>query len=599
MFGRHLVGAALVLALLTPVGWAQAQGSLPPFMPLAEIKPGMRGIGRTVIQGQKIEEFTIEVIGILKGGGGIIPVKHLVLFRTSGSVIDRSGGTAAGMSGSPLFIGGKLIGALSAGYLFQPEKRDLALATPIEEMLRVLDLPPGSPGSLWPRTFVANRPIWIGDRLINKVVIAGDFTQAERVNTARIPGVIAFTPATFPAAVSGLTARAQRIVERVLGLRQPLLQYLGASTGFKVAPITGGSSVGILQVRGDIDFGGICTVTLRVGTKLLICGHPWDLLGDVVYALTASEVITVVRTLEQPFKEANLGDVIGTIDQDRGPAIRGILGKMPRMFPVRVKVTDLDKNSTISKAMQVVPRADLAKLFTLVMTLTAIDLARDQTLGGGTAEVKITLRGKGLSRALARENTFYSSRDIALASLLDLPDALNFFFYNDFIAIDPVDIRIEVGLTAKRNTAAIANISVDRRELSPGETLKVRLTLRPFRGQAQSQVIDVAIPKDFPRGQAVLKVSPAGTQIPIEFSPEERMVQFLLKEPEPIPADTLEEAIEFFEDAGKNTDVLIQVVPSNTQANGAKSVKVDVSVEELVKTNWVLQGSVEIPIFIR
>src|SRR3989442_11003849 len=98
---RFVIPIALLVVLLIPyAAWAQARSDLPPIMPLAEIKPGMRGIGRTVIQGQKIEEFEFEVIGVLSGGGGIIPVRHLILFRAFGPLSDRTGGTAAAMSGS-------------------------------------------------------------------------------------------------------------------------------------------------------------------------------------------------------------------------------------------------------------------------------------------------------------------------------------------------------------------------------------------------------------------------------------------------------------------------------------------------------------------
>src|SRR3989442_7621483 len=132
----------LLAVVLTPLmGWAESKPALTASMPLREVKPGMRGIGRTVIQGQKIEELGIEIIGILQGGGGIIPVHHLILFRASGPMTDRSGGTVAGMSGSPLYINGRLIGDLSAGYLWQPGQRELVLGTVIAEMLAVLDLP--------------------------------------------------------------------------------------------------------------------------------------------------------------------------------------------------------------------------------------------------------------------------------------------------------------------------------------------------------------------------------------------------------------------------------------------------------------------------
>jgi hypothetical protein len=599
---RVVVMVVLLAALVAPAAsWAQGGGQgIPPIMPLGEVKPGMRGIGRTVVKGQKVEEFAIEIIGILRGGGGIIPVRHLVLFRVSGPVIDQTGGTAAGMSGSPLYINGKLFGALSAGYLFQPDKRDLALATPIEEMLRVLDLPAGTPAGAWPRTYRAAAPLRIGGRDVSRVVIAGTPDQASHIEAA-LPGVGAFIPAAlFPETVSGLSGRSLRLLERGLeqmrGEKQSLQTLGGDVTDFPAAPIFGGSSVGVLQARGNLNFGGICTVTLRVGSKLLICGHPWDLLGDVEYALTTSDIITVVRTLERPFKEGNLGELIGKVDQDRGPGIRGIIGRMPRMFAVRVSITDSDTGRQIERGMQVVRRRDLAKLFATALTLEAIDRAREQVLGAGTATVTVTLRGKGLPRQISRKNLFYHSRDIATASLLELPDALNFLFYNDLVPIEASDVGIDVSFTTKRVTAAVTDVQVERREVAPGETLRVRLQIRPFQEEsALSRVIEVAVPRNFPRGPAVLLVGSAGTASSNDVSLEQR----LLREPEPSPVDNLDDAIRLFEDFGKNTDVLIRLVPFGLPTEGPEFVKFDVFAGRIIRTDWVVQGSHEIPILVR
>lgn len=592
----------LVAALIVPTaGWAQygTQG-IPPIMPIGEIKPGMRGVGRTVVKGQKVEEFAIEVIGILRGGGGVIPVRHLVLFRVSGPLIDLTGGTAAGMSGSPLYINGRLFGALSAGYLFQPDKRDLALATPIEEMLPVLDLPPGSAASAWPRTYTATTPVRVGGRRVTRVVIAGTLDQARRIEAA-LPVTSAFIPAgLFPEMVSGLSGRSlqllQRGLERIRGERRPLLAEGGDVTDFPAAPVVAGSSVGVLQARGDLSFGGICTVTLRVGSKLLICGHPWDQLGDVEYALSTSDIITVVRTLERPFKEGNLGELIGKVDQDRGPGIRGIVGQMPRMFAVRVSVTDLDTGKRLDRGTQVVRRKDLAKVFATALALEAIDRARDQVLGGGTATVTVTLRGKGLPRQIARKNLFYSSRDIALTSLLELPDALNFLFYNDLAPIDASDVGIDIAFRTARITAAVTEVELERRDVAPGETLRVRLKIRPFQEESVlSRVIDVTVPRNFPRGPAVLLVGPAGVEGPGGAPLEQR----LLQEPEPSPVDTLDQAIQLFENFGKNTDILIRLVPFGLPADGTEFVKFDVFAGRIIRTDWVVQGSQEVPILVR
>jgi len=389
-------------------------------------------------------------------------------------------------------------------------------------------------------------------------------------------------------------------VQQALGITQPLYQGGGEPTAFAAAPITGGSSVGVLQARGDLSFGGICTVTLRVGDKLLICGHPWDNLGDVEYALTTSDIITVVRTLERPFKEGNLGELIGKIDEDRGPGIRGILGRMPRLLAVRVAVTDLDTGKTVQKGTQVVRRPDLAKVLAVAMTLTAIDRSRDQVLGGGTATVTISLRGKGLPRVITRKNVFYNSRDIALGALLELPDALNFFLYNDLAQIDPIDMSVDITLSGKRQTAAIVDTQVERREVAPGDTLRVRLQMRPFQEETvTSRVIDVAVPRNFPRGPAVLVIGSAGPEIPVEFPLEQRVTQFLLREPQPSPVNTLADAIELFEDFGKNTDVLIRLVPFGLPSEGGEFLKFDVFAGRVVRTDWVVQGSMQVPILVR
>jgi hypothetical protein len=600
--GRAATLLILLAALIVPAaGWAQSgsQG-IPPIMRIGEVRPGMRGIGRTVIKGQKVEQFSLEVIGTLQGGGGVIPVRHLVLFRVSGPLTDQTGGTAAGMSGSPLYINGRLFGALSAGYLFQPNKRDLALATPIEDMLRVLDLPAGTPQAAWPRVYTAATPLHIGGRVVDRVVIAGTLEQARAVESA-LPRVSAFIPAAlFPERVSGLSGRSLRLLERGLeqmrGERTSLQTGGGDITDFPAEPIVGGSSVGVMQARGNLNFGGICTVTLRVGPRLLICGHPWDQLGDVEYALTTSDIITVVRTLERPFKEGNLGELIGKVDQDRGPAIRGVIGQMPRMFAVRVSVTDSDSGKRIERGTQVVRRKDLAKLFATALALEAIDRAREQVMGGGTATVTMTLRGKGLPRQLTRTNVFYNSRDVALASMSELPDALNFLFYNDLVPIDPSDVGIDVSFTSKRATAAITDIQVERREVAPGEILRVRLQIRPFQEESvTSRVIDVAVPRNFPRGPAVLVVGSAGTESPQDFPLEAR----LLREPEPSPVDSLEDAIRLFEDFGKNTDVLIRLVPFGLPADGPEFLKFDVFAGRIIRTDWVVQGSHEIPILVR
>jgi hypothetical protein len=164
------------------------------------------------------------------------------------------------------------------------------------------------------------------------------------------------------------------------------------------------------------------------------------------------------------------------------------------------------------------------------------------------------------------------------------------------VPIDPSDVGIDVSFTSKRMTAAITDIQVERREVAPGEILRVRLQIRPFQEESvTSRVIDVAVPRNFPRGPAVLVVGSAGTEGPQDVPLEAR----LLREPEPSPVDTLEDAIRLFEDFGKNTDVLIRLVPFGLPADGPEFLNFDVFAGRIIRTEWVVQGSHEIPILVR
>ncbi len=597
---RAVVVFGLALAVILPQGVVgSAQEGVPPIIPLAEIKPGMRGVGRTTVKGQTPTEFNFEIVGILKGGGGVIPVKHLMLYRTFGPLMEQIGGTAAGMSGSPLYINGKLAGAHSASYLFQSRK-DLGLGTPIEEMLPLLDLQSGAAVTPWPTAFVPTAPLVIDGRPVQRVVVAQSDREARLA--AETPGTLAFVPTPDVTLVAGLTPRAFALLQRVVGDRlaqRPLVQYTGGQGNIPLVPVRGGMPVGILQISGDVEYGGICTATLRVGNKLLICGHPWDNLGSVAYALTNAEIATVVSTLERPFLEGNLGQLIGQIDEDRGPGIRGLVGQFPRMFTVRVSVTDVDGGKVTTRSAQVVRRADLVRLFAPLVALVAAERGRDQAVGEGTARVKMTVRAKGLPDVLTRQNIFYSSADVALASVLDVSTAIQFLFFNPFAELDPFDLRVEMTITRKRETAEIQNVAAETREVDAGGTLRVRVGVRPYQEEVlTSRVIDVPVPRNFPRGPAVLIVGSAGTDT-TGSRIQDVLVRDLVTEPAPFPGDNLQDAADIYEGLGMNNQMLIQLIPFGLPTTGADFTRFDVFAGRLIETAWFLQGEFRLPILVR
>ncbi|MDQ7840215.1 MAG: SpoIVB peptidase S55 domain-containing protein [bacterium] len=595
-FKALVVMLALAVPVLTlPVVGVAAQ--TPTIMPLNEIRPGMRGVGKTVIYGQRVEEFQFEVIDIMQSGGGPVGTDKLILFRMYGPLVEKSGGTAAGMSGSPMYINGRLIGALSAAFSWQAPKRDIALATPIEEMLKVLER--RRPSGQWPRIYHTSRTLTIGGRAVDRVLVAPTPALARRLETAGGAGIAVAVPAVATFA-RGLSPRAARILaELIQPMGHEILQGHGGRGDFVAAPIVPGSSVGIQQIRGDVDFGGICTVTARIGNRVLVCGHPWDNLGDVEYILTASEILTVLRALPRPFKVGNLGEMIGLIDQDRGGAIAGSLGPLPRLFNLRVIVTDMDTGSRVQLGAQMIRRRDMARLLAPLVALSATERARNQGGGEGTATVKLTLRAKGLPAAIVRENMFYSTRDVAVASVLDIVDAMELAFYNDLRRLDPYDLTVETSLTRRRVTASIVEAEAASREVSPGGTLLVRVVLQPYLAESRvTRLIEVPIPRDFPRGPAVVVVQSAGmdsARVPVEV----QLGQALGAEPEPWGVDTLENALRFFESFGRNTDVLVRVLPYGLPATQAEFTRFDVPAARFIRADWVIQGSERIPILIR
>ncbi len=585
---------ALVLVLAVPV--VSSAQTTPPIMRLADVKPGMRGTGKTVVSGQQVDDFQFEVMDILQSGGGPVGVDKLIMFRMSGPLVEKTGGTAAGMSGSPLYINGKLIGALSAAFSWQYPSRDIALGTPIEGMLKVLDRRPST--SEGPRIYHASRPHLIGGRLIDRVVVAGDPPAARRAGVIPAGGVAVATPAVDVFS-RGLSPRANRLLAELLKpMGHEFLQGHGGRGDFVAQPIVPGSSVGVEQVRGDVEFGGVCTVTTRIGNRVLVCGHPWDNMGDVEYVLTASEILTVVRAQPRPFKVGNLGAMIGIINQDRGAAIAGMLGPLPRLFNMRVVVTDQDTGSRYQLGTQIVRRRDMARMFAPLVALSATEQARNQGGGEGTAIVKLTLRARGLPAAIVRENTFYSTRDVATASVLDIVDAMELAFYNDLRKLEPYDLTVETVLTKRRLTASIVDVETDTREVSLGGTLRVRVTLQPYLGERPvTRVIEVPVPRDFPRGPAVVLVRSAGDAS--GAPPEAQLSQALGSEPVPWGVDSLETALRVFENFGKNTDIMVRIQPFGLPTTPQDFTRFDVQAGRTARTDWVIQGSERIPIVVR
>jgi hypothetical protein len=582
---RSLATVALAAGLAAAP--AAAPASLPQgLLPAAAIAPGMTGTGRTVVLGTAISEFEVRVLGILRNAG---PAGDLVLFRASGPAIQSVGGLAAGMSGSPIYLGGRLAGAFS--YTFQGADPTVGLFTPIEDMLR--DLPPAAPAAgARPRAY-AIAPLRVGGRTIRRVVVAWSRLSPQAARAARRPDTLVAVPAVTPLFVSGFSEPAREALARVLAPMGVVPVQGSGAVGLPASlPLVPGSAIGVGLMQGEISAYAIGTLTYRDGSRILAFGHPFTDVGRASYLLTNATIFQTVRGQQQNIKVGAAGALVGTISEDRPAAIGGTIGVLPRVFGVRIRVADADAGTARVFNFQVVNSKELAPALVMLGAQEAIERALNRS-GEGTAQVRMVLRGRALDHPVVRENLFYSGNDIAAQALAEVPQAMHLMFDNDFADVGPVDMQMDVRVTGQQETAVMTDVHMPSGPVAPGGRLRVRVTLRPFRGAPQTQDVDLTVPQDFPPGSALLVVRAGGAAAPPALAGAAAQPSQLHGAPR-----TLTDAFSAFEKGEKNTDVVVELVggPRPSPAGAPAAVS---RASATWTTPWVLRGRFQMPILIQ
>jgi SpoIVB peptidase S55 len=602
-----------VVAAIVAAGLAAATPGIPRagaapqsgFFPLSAVHAGMHGFGLTVIQGTAIQRFSIDILGVLRADGN--SDTDLILFRASGPVISKAGGTASGMSGSPIYLDGRLAGALSYGYHFPGPDADLSLATPIEQMLKMVaprhpaSAPESGMPAPAPRLYRSVTPIRTPAGVLRRLVIVGSTAEAAAYNAHRSPGTAAVAPTAVPMTAVGVTPAGMRVLQQAFKRFNlvPFQGYGGHRT-FDPPPIEPGASLGVELVRGDVEVGAIGTATYRQGQTVVGFGHPLMNTGDVSLFLTTAWIDTVVRSLDFPFKEGSFGPAAGTLTQDRANGIAGEVGHFPRAFAIRVNTKDLDTGAAHSYGAQVVRRVDLAESLVPSAVLSLVQRGLDR-VAGGSAAIRITLRARGFPKAVVREDLAYDVNDIATAAALDVPAAAQLLFGNFFREIDPVDMTVDIAVTTKPNMALLVGARPDARTVQAGDRVQVQVRIRPFgNSDPQSRTIAFTIPKDFPQGPAFLLVGTAGA-LNDSSTPQDKFQALVAAESTPNGAESLASAIEQFEGEDKNTDVMVQLVPESVlKAVGANAnPSFESAAGTTIETDWVVLGKYQIPMTVK
>jgi len=486
----------VVLGILIAVVWAGVPGrAAVPTMPFSEVRSGMRGTAQTVFDGTSIETIEVEILGKLPNIG---PNQDLILARCSGGPLERTG-ILAGMSGSPVTIDGKLVGAIAYSFGFSTEA--IAGITPIEEMLDVrrhagpggnragdFRLDPGWSAALHDAAML--EPFWSGRLDQLGAAPRGEWKQ--------------------PLGLSGFgVTGARRIEDRLGGSGIGTIQVAGSGASDSPAPpLRPGSPIGLKLVRGDVEMSATGTVTWVEGNEVLALGHPLFGLGSVNLPMTAARVEALLPSLATSSRVAVPTAEIGALREDRTAGVYGSLGGEPSMIPVRVQLENGTASSTFSFDV-----ADDPMLAPVLFYLSLNGILGSAERTGGTATLRL---GSGSVIKMA------DGRDVNLDNVFAGPHALDFatglpayilhLLMNNVWSpprISGVNVILEYD--ERPRTTRLVRVVPDRYRVAPGDTVELELLLAPFRGPRRTVKASVRIPDGQPAGK--LSVLVAGAAI--------------------------------------------------------------------------------------
>ena len=445
------------------------------FMKVEDLHRGMVGHADTVVQGDKIDSFKVEVLGVMKQRG---PSGDLILIKVSGPVIDASGGIVHGMSGSPVYIDGKLVGAVAYGWGFTDGT--LGMVTPIEQMVK-----------LWDERYQKDLP--------------NPWKDAELI------------PLGTPLMADGYDEASLSY----LGTKFKAFGYKGYATASDstddiVKPMVPGGSIAALLVKGDLKMGAVGTVTYVDKDKVVAFGHPFDKRGSTGYFMNNSSIFTIVKSMDSGFKLGSLGREVGVITEDRGAGIAGTVGVFGKGVPVRMNLRDLDRGVERNAGVTVVESPKMTPTLVATSVYSLLNKTLDR-VGGGTAKIniKITPVDPKLP-TLERRNMVYSSSAVSEKSIDELFDIVESLMNNAFKPYEIRDIQVEVQVEEAKRTATIIDASADQVIVSPGDDIAITVNLQAYqKGKIKREVI-FKVPEDQKLGTYTLEVRGGGV-IPLPY----------------------------------------------------------------------------------
>jgi hypothetical protein len=475
------------------------------FFPLKDVKPGLRGIGKTVFSGDRIEEFQVEILGVLENIG---PKQSLILARLSGGPLEKTG-VLQGMSGSPVYIDGRLAGAVALAFPFA--KEPIAGIRPIEEMVRVTEAGRGSAPSQVARNGVSMASLLASQDLTRMLprrqeLSAGD---AKLLDIATPISFAGFTRATLDRFAPQL---------RALGLEPAQGLAAGGRADLHMgdpSTLKPGSMISVELMTGDMSIGADGTITYIDGNRIYAFGHRFLAVGSTALPFARAEVLALLPVMSSSFKISAPKEMMGAILQDRNTAIAGELGRAAAMAPVSISVSRAGHRLD-SYEMEMVNDRFLSPLLLQMAVFSTID-ATERTVGASSFRVTGEVELQGSAAPLKLNNMYAADTGSAMIASLSTAIPLAYILQSGFDSLQVKKVVLDIESFDAKMQLQIDNVYVNRREVRPGEKVELTAMLVGDNGSETARKVEYQVPLGATPGPLLFTVADGMTTNLTEF----------------------------------------------------------------------------------
>lgn len=504
MLRRTLITGALIL---TSPNWLLASTD---FMPLQEVKAGMTGVGITVFEGSKREEFTVQILGILKNING--PQRSLILARLAGGPLAETG-VIQGMSGSPVYINNRLVGAVSHA-LGQFVQEPIAGITPIADMIEAVSQPNPRPPS---------RQVNLTLPITNESFL-GAFKHSLLQNNSSGSSLGNVIGRGLSQESANRLAALLRPIDTPLifgGFTDDSLQFLGDSfSSNSISPVFGvgtvqdeqernvsiplraGDPIAISLISGDLFVAGTGTTTLVDGNRVYAFGHRFQNLGPTDFGMHRAEVQIVLPSLLSSTRIAVVGEPIGVFQQDQPTAIAGTLGIAARVIPVTVSLTA--PHSSVEQRRM---KFDMAHDQLMTPLLAYVSVLSTLTAYGreiGTATYTLSGRTKITNQNDVLFDNIYTGPSSAISAATSVAGPLAMLLNNNYEEARIEELSLIITAVEEVKTETIERVWLDQVRLYPGQVIDLNITTRNYRGSETLRTLPIEIPTNAPANLSLL-----------------------------------------------------------------------------------------------